>query len=71
MTSRLLQNKIIIVNSEALETKRNKELTILTRFLMKNPTLIITSKNPDKNFLTAQKRVKHINHTPADVNIHI
>jgi len=68
LTSRLIQNKIIIINSEQLESNETKELKTLTSFLMRNPTLIVTADVPDKNFLSAKYKLNYINHIEADVN---
>jgi len=67
LTSKLIENKIIMINSEKLDSHKAKELSLMTHFLAKNPTLIVTGIRADPNFEKAKKRIKHLNHLTVDV----
>lgn len=68
LTSKLIENKIIVIDSEKLNDYKTKNLASYLNFMKENKFLFITSSNPCKNFLFASKPLKFLQHTLPKVN---
>ena len=65
LTSKFLENNIIIVNSEKLEHNRADYLDKYLSFLRKHRTVFVTGKEVDKNFVQASKQLPYVHQTDS------
>lgn len=66
LTTKFLENNIIVINSEKIDHHRPMLLEKSLNFLNKNKTIFVTSKTACPNFLQAVKPIKYIKQTFAD-----
>jgi large subunit ribosomal protein L4 len=66
LTSKFLENAILVFNSEKIENKNPRELDGQLRFLKDLPTIFVTAAKPCENFEVCAKQIKYINHLTAD-----
>jgi large subunit ribosomal protein L4 len=70
LTSKFLENSIMVFNSEKIDNKNPKELDQSLKFLKNTPTIFVTSSKPCENFAVTCKQVKYIEHmTPDKLNV--
>jgi large subunit ribosomal protein L4 len=70
LTSKFLENSILVFNSEKIEEKNPKDLDNQLKFLKNTPTIFVTSSKPCENFSVTAKQVKYIEHlTPDKLNV--
>ncbi len=66
LTSKFLENNLIVVNEEKLSENKSSILAKGLEFLNENRTLFVTSKTPCLNFKTASNNLDFITHVESD-----
>lgn len=70
LTSKFLENTILVFNSEKIDNKNPWELDQSLKFLKSCPTIFVTSSKPCENFSVTCKQLKYIDHlTPEKLNV--
>jgi large subunit ribosomal protein L4 len=66
LTSKFLENNIIIINSEKMENNRADLLDKYLSFMRNNRCLVVTARECDKNFLQASKQLPYVHQIDVD-----
>jgi large subunit ribosomal protein L4 len=70
LSSKFLENSILVFDSEKMEEKNPKELDHRLRFLKNTPTIFVTSSKSCEIFSVTCKQLKYIDHlTPEKLNV--